>query len=144
VSLEPQSLIRCSEVEGINDGGSRAAAIQGGLQPMTKLELLYAQKSKKFDQLCILVAREFGYGEFSTLSTEDRIRVEDEATQYVEQWEETVEMKTNFTIRPITPLRRLLAEYHDICERILDEHEIDAGLWAYRKRAQKRRRPVSL
>ena len=144
MSLERQSLIRCSEVEGINDGGSRAAAIQGGLQPMTKLELLYAQKSKKFDQLCILVAREFGYGEFSTLSTEDRIRVEDEATQYVEQWEETVEMKTNFTIRPITPLRRLLAEYHDICERILDEHEIDAGLWAYRKRAQKRRRPVSL
>jgi len=54
VSLERQSLIRCSEVEGINDGGSRAAAIQGGLQPMTKLELLYAQKSKKFDQLCIL------------------------------------------------------------------------------------------
>jgi len=144
VSLEPQSLIRCSEVEGINDGGSRAAAIQGGLQPMTKLELLYAQKSKKFDQLCILAARELGYGELSTLSTEDRIRVEDEATQYVEQWEETVEMKTNFTIRPITPLRRLLAEYHDICERILDEHEIDAGLWAYRKRAQKRRRPVSL
>ena len=75
---------------------------------MTKLELLYAQKSKKFDQLCILAAREFGYGEFTTLSTEDRIRVEDEATQYVEQWEETVEMKTNFTIRPITPLRRLL------------------------------------
>jgi len=144
VSLERQSLIRCSEVEGINDGGSRAAAIQGGLQPMTKLELLYAQKSKKFDQLCILAARELGYGELSTLSTEDRIRVEDEATQYVEQWEETVEMKTNFTIRPITPLRRLLAEYHDICERILDEHEIDAGLWAYRKRAQKRRRPVSL
>jgi hypothetical protein len=53
-------------------------------------------------------------------------------------------MKTNFTIRPITPLRRLLAEYHDICERILDEHEIDAGLWAYRKRALKRRRPASL
>ena len=117
---------------------------KGGLQPMTKLELLYAQKSKKFDQLCILAAREFGYGEFTTLSTEDRIRVEDEATQYVEQWEETVEMKTNFTIRPITSLRRLLAEYHDICERILDEHEIDAGLWAYRKRIQKRRRPASL
>ena len=35
-------------------------------------------------------------------------------------------MKINFTIRPITPLRRLLAEYHGICERILDEHEIDA------------------
>jgi hypothetical protein len=53
-------------------------------------------------------------------------------------------MKTNFTIRPITPLRRLLAEYHGICERILDEHEIDAGLWAYRKGIQRRRRPASL
>ena len=75
---------------------------------------------------------------------EDRIRVEDEAKQYVEQWEETVEMGTSPTIRPITPLRRLLAEYHDICERILDEHELEAGLWAYRKGVKKRRRPASL
>ena len=52
----------------------------------------------------------------------------------MEQWEETVEMRTNFTIRPVTPLRHLLAEYHDICEKILDEHEIDACLLAYRKR----------
>ena len=111
---------------------------------MTKLELLYAQKSEKFGQVCAVAARELGYGELSTLSVEDRIRVDDEAKQYVEQWEETVEMKTNFTIRLITPLRRLLAEYHDICERILDEHEIDAGLWAYRKRTLKRRRPASL
>ena len=72
----------------------------------------------------------------STLSVEDRIRVEDEAKLYVEQWEETVEMRTNFTIRPVTPLRHLLAEYHDICERLLDEHEIVACLLAHRKRAQ--------
>jgi hypothetical protein len=111
---------------------------------MTKLELLYSEKSKKFDQVCAVVARELGYGGLSTLSVEDRIRVEDEAKQCVEQWEETVEMRTSPAIRPITPLRRLLAEYHDICERILDEHEIDAGLWAYRKRAQRRRRPASL
>ena len=111
---------------------------------MTKLELLYTQKSAKFAQVCALAARELGYGELSTLSVEKRIRVEDEAKQYVEQWEETVEMKTSFAIRPITPLRRLLAEYHDICERILDEQEIDVGLWAYRKRVQKRRRPASL
>ena len=111
---------------------------------MTKLELLYTQKSAKFAQVCALAARELGYGELSTLSVEERIRVEDEAKQYVEQWEETVEMKTSFAIRPITPLRRLLAEYHDICERILDEQEIDVGLWAYRKRVQKRRRPAVL
>jgi hypothetical protein len=111
---------------------------------MTKLELLYTQKSAKFAQVCALAARELGYCELSTLSVEERIRVEDEAKQYVEQWEETVEMKTSFAIRPITPLRRLLAEYHDICERILDEQEIDVGLWAYRKRVQKRRRPASV
>lgn len=111
---------------------------------MTKLELLYIQKSKKFDQVCALVARGLGYGELPILRDEERSRVEDEAQQYVEQWEETVGMRTTPTIRPITPLRRLLAEYHDICERILDEEEMDAGLWAYRKRTQKRRTRASL
>jgi hypothetical protein len=114
-----------------------------GIAAMTKLELLYAQKSKKFDQLCAVAARELGYGELSTLSVEGRMRVDDQVEQYVEQWKETVEMRTSLTLRPITPLRRLLAEYQDICERILDEHEIDAGLWAYRKGVQKRRRPAS-
>ena len=46
---------------------------------MTKLELLYAQKSEKFGEVCAVAARELGYGELSTLSVEDRIRVEDEA-----------------------------------------------------------------
>ena len=111
---------------------------------MTKLELLYAQKSEKFGEVCAVAARELGYGDLSTLSGEDRIRVEDDAKQYVEQWDETVEMRTNFTIRAVTPLRHLLAEYHDICEKILDEHEIVAGVMADRIRAQKRRRPASL
>jgi hypothetical protein len=47
-----------------------------------------------------IAAREIGYGELSTLSVEDRIRVEDEAKRYLEQWEETVEMTTSPTIRP--------------------------------------------
>ena len=111
---------------------------------MTKLELLYAQKSEKFGEVCAVAARELGYGELSTLGVEDRIRVEEEAKRYVKRWEETVEVRTNFTIRPVTPLRHLLAEYQDICERILDEHEIVACLLASRKRAQKRRRPASL
>ena len=37
---------------------------------MTKLELLYALKSKKFDQLGALVARELGYDELSILTAE--------------------------------------------------------------------------
>ena len=39
---------------------------------MTKLELLYAQKSEKFGEVCAVAARELGYGELSTLSVEDR------------------------------------------------------------------------
>jgi hypothetical protein len=130
--------------------GDRSAAVatllppKRGIAAMTKLELLYTQKSEKFDQLCAIAARELGYGELSTLRVEGRIRLEDEAKQYVEQWEEMVEMRTSSTIRPITPLRRLLAEYHDLCERILDEHDIVAGILAYRKGAQKRRRSASV
>ena len=84
---------------------------------MTKLEVLSAQKAEKFTAICALVARELGYGELSTISEEDRNQVEDEAKQYVELWGETVEMQTSPTIRPITPLRRLLIEHHDICEK---------------------------
>ena len=39
---------------------------------MTKLELLYAQKSEKFGEVCAVAARELGYGDLSTLSVEDR------------------------------------------------------------------------
>jgi hypothetical protein len=114
-----------------------------GIGAMTKLELLYAQKTKKFDEICALVARELGYGELSTLSGEGRNQIEDEAEQYVKQWEETVEMRTSPTIRPITPLRRLLSQYHDICERILDQREIEVGLWAYKRRPRRGRPPAS-
>ena len=111
---------------------------------MTKLELLCAQKAEKFALICSLVARELGYGELSTISEADRDQVKDEAEQYVELWGETVEMKTSPTIRPMTPLRRLLSEHQNLCERILDEREIEVGLWAYKRKSQKRRRqPVS-
>jgi len=46
---------------------------------MTKLELLYAQKTKKFDEICALVARELGYDELSTMNGEGRNQIEDEA-----------------------------------------------------------------
>src|SRR6476620_4957145 len=106
---------------------------------MTKIDMLNAQRAEKFTALCALVARDLGYGELPQLSEVDRDRIEGEAKHYVELWEETVEIKTSPTIRPITPLRRLLAEYHDTCERILDEQEIAVGLWAYKKRTQGRR-----
>ena len=60
-------------------------------------------------------------------------------------WGETVEMKTSPTIRPMTPLRRLLSEHQNLCERILDERELEVGLWACQRESQKRkRRPASV
>jgi hypothetical protein len=107
---------------------------------MTKLDMLNALRAEKFAALCALVARDLGYGDLQHLSEEDRNHIEGEAKHYVELWGEMLEMKTSPTMRPITPLRRLLAEYHETCEKILDEQEIEIGLWAYKKRTQGPRR----
>ena len=102
---------------------------------MTKLDMLNAQRAEKFAALCVLVARDLGYGELQHLSEENRNHIEGEAKHYVELW-----LKTSPSIHLMTPLRRLLAEYHDTCEKILDEQEIEVGLWAYKKRTQGPRR----
>lgn len=109
---------------------------------MTKLTTLLAQKTKKFSEICTLVAHELGLAAWPLVDGVDRRRVENEASQCVKEWEETVEMRTDPGLRPATPLRRLLSQHHQICERILDEQDIEIGLWAYR-RAAKRRRPAA-
>ena len=110
---------------------------------MTKLDQLYAEKSKKFDEICAQLADELGYGDFAKLSTEDRAHLEREADEYAKDWDETTEFRTRANIRPITALRRLLSQHQQICERILDEQEIEVGLWAYKKRGSRRRQPAS-
>lgn len=107
---------------------------------MTKLDHLYAEKGKKFDEICAFLARELGYGDLASVDPEDRKYLEHEAEQQVSEWEETTEFRTRPDIRPSTPLRRLLGEYQCICERILDEQEIEIGLWAYKKRSTRRQR----
>jgi hypothetical protein len=110
---------------------------------MTKLDQLYLEKSEKFAEICALVARELGYREFATINPKDRDRVEREAEQQITEWEETTELRTRSDIRPITQLRRRLSEYRNICERILDEHEIEVGLWAYKRGSRRQRRRAS-
>ena len=107
---------------------------------MAKLDMLNAQRAEKFAALCALVARDLGYGELQHLSEEDRNHIEGEAKHYAELWGKSFEMKIGPTFRLMTPFRRLLAEYHDTCEKILDEEEIEVGLWAYKKRTQGPRR----
>ena len=84
---------------------------------MTKLDHLYAEKGKKFDEICAFLARELGYGDFAGIDPEDRKYLEYEAEQQVSEWEETTEFRTRPDIRPSTPLRRLLGEYQCICEK---------------------------
>jgi hypothetical protein len=67
---------------------------------MTKLELLYAQQKKMFAEICELAARDFGYGELTKLSGEDRNQVENEAEQHIKEWEEMIEFRTSPVIRP--------------------------------------------
>ena len=110
---------------------------------MTKLDQLYTEKGKKFDEICARLAHELGYGDFAKLNTEDRAHVEHEAEQYVRDWDETTEFRTRANIRPITPLRRLLSQHQQICERILDEQDIEVGLWAYARGSRRRRRLAS-
>jgi len=114
-----------------------------GVGAMTKLDQLHLEKSKKFAEICALVACELGYGELATIESEARHHVEREAEQQITEWEETTELRTRSDIRPITPLRHLLSEYQNICERILDEHEIEVGLWAYKRRSRRQPRPAS-
>jgi hypothetical protein len=110
---------------------------------MTKRDQLEIEKSKKFAEICALVASELGYRELAKINPEERQHVEREAEQQVTEWEETTELRIRSNIRPITPLRRLLSEYQNICERILDEHEIEVGLWAYKRGSRRQRRPAS-
>jgi hypothetical protein len=122
---------------GSSNGGWGAAAKEGrGIGAMTKLSLLYAEKTRKFGEICALLAGELGYGEWSTLNVQDRVRLVNEAEKYIQEWEETVGMIP--TVRPIPPLRRLLSTYHMICERILDEHELEMGLWVQKARKRTR------
>jgi hypothetical protein len=114
-----------------------------GIGAMTKLDQLYAEKGKKFDEICALLARELGCGEFATVRAEERNYVELEAEQRVKEWEETTEFRTRADIRPITPLRRLLSQHQRICDRILDEQDIEIGLWAYKRGSRRRRQLAS-
>jgi hypothetical protein len=110
---------------------------------MTKLDQLNAERHRKFTEICALLAHDLGYGDFAAMDLKHRKLIEREAEHHVSEWEETTELRTRAHIRPNTPLRRLLSEHQRICERILDEQDIEIGIWAYKKRGT-RRRTVSL
>ena len=64
---------------------------------MYKLDQLYAEKAKKFAEICALLARQLGLGEFAKLGVEDRHQVNLEADHQIKEWDETTKSGRELT-----------------------------------------------
>ena len=73
-----------------------------------------------------MIAAHLGYGAFDKLSRKEKAAVKLEAEEAIAEWEEGPEMKLK-PIDPKYPLQKLLRQYHDIGESILDimDEEMD-------------------
>jgi len=81
-----------------------------------------ATLDSKFDEIAEHFARKLGYGEWAGLSPEDQAKMREEAEDAVDARNEA----ENEDIEPLKrdgELRRLLGEYDDIAEAILDERD---------------------
>jgi hypothetical protein len=63
---------------------------------------------------------QLGYGGIALLDNETRQKLEDEADDLLDQWEEEVAMADRPPPEPKMPLQRLLRDHHKIAECILD------------------------
>jgi hypothetical protein len=73
----------------------------------------------KFDEICNLVARHLGYGDFSRVVSEaERRTVIEEAQELTENWDEAT--FDGWDLAPKTELQRLLAEHQETGKQILD------------------------
>lgn len=85
----------------------------------------HEQLGKKFDEICEELAKQLGYGDLATLSAESKAQIEKQAEDLTEQWDSEPEMSDDpeiaaQSIPPEAALQTLLAEHHELCERILD------------------------
>ena len=78
-----------------------------GIGAMTKLDQLYAEKGKKFDEICALLARELGFGEFAIIGAEDRNQVELEASSRLKSGKR----RLNSELAPTSVLSRLYDDF---------------------------------
>jgi hypothetical protein len=87
-----------------------------------ELAALRRMHDQKFDQICALLATHYG-DDPTNLSEARRVEIADEAKELAENWE----MATfdDWDLQAKSDLQRLLADYLDIGESILDrEYEI--------------------
>jgi hypothetical protein len=73
-----------------------------------------------FQEIVAYLAVQLGYGGIALLDNETRQKLEDEADDLLDQWEEEVEMADGPPPEPKMPLQHLLRDHHKIAECILD------------------------
>ena len=88
---------------------------------------LYQQLEATDREICEHLAERLGYGEFASLDTKLQAKLNDEAENYIDNWEEGPEMEMN-PPNPDTNLQNLLRKRHDIAEKILDIQDDELGL----------------
>ena len=115
-----------------------------GIGAMTKLDQLYAEKRKKFDEICALLARELGYGEFATISAEDRKQVELQVEQHVKEMgrDDGIPNSSQHQTHHAPTTSVELASVH-MRENPSDEQEIEVGIWAYKRGSRCQRQLAS-
>jgi hypothetical protein len=87
-----------------------------------KLEKLYVLLDTKFNDICAHLAAALGYGaEVKSLPEDVVEQIAEEADELIDRWEEDVEMtQWEKASRPDAGIQQLLAEHHELSERILD------------------------
>jgi hypothetical protein len=83
---------------------------------------LHQQRNQIMDQVIAVIARDLGYGDVARLTPNQRDAVEEEAEDAEERWSMGAEM-ADPAIEPRTPLQRLLKQYHNLGQAILDLSE---------------------
>jgi hypothetical protein len=78
---------------------------------------LEARRTEKFGEIMQAIREALGL---------DAENIEQEAEEAIEEWEDGPELKGS-SPNLITPLQRLLCEYHEICEELIDIHDDDVA-----------------
>lgn len=80
--------------------------------------------NEKLNEIAELIARDLGFGPLSTLDATTRDEIHAEAVNAVEEWSEA-EVESVAPLKAQTDLQRLLVQYRDIEEAILDARDAD-------------------
>ena len=84
-----------------------------------RLTSLQQQLDAKYGEIFDWIASQLGFPDTSKMSADERMQVDVETDQAIEQWEETAEMEL-IPPEPTVPLQHLLRQHHNIAKEILD------------------------